>query len=186
MYLTFVQTIWRNDKNLKEHIVTSFLFSFFRLDDREEPIIQEKEISAPSESPTNSILQYPVTDKLRKWLSSLIKHPPASGMRTASPGLTWGRLTEAFQIKRRAKRSRGHTHSRGSKSHPQHAQLKRVGCVLGTCQVQNLSHRLYQLMGRNGREESSPVNPRSPHSYGWARLHLLQVDQYLYSFDWRY
>uniref|UniRef100_A0A8C1MBR1 Adrenomedullin 2b n=1 Tax=Cyprinus carpio TaxID=7962 RepID=A0A8C1MBR1_CYPCA len=53
---------------------------------------------------------------------------------------------------------------RGSRSHPQ-GQLMRVGCVLGTCQVQNLSHRLYQLNGPNGRQDA-PINPRSPHSYG--------------------
>uniref|UniRef100_A0A8C5DV60 Adrenomedullin 2b n=1 Tax=Gouania willdenowi TaxID=441366 RepID=A0A8C5DV60_GOUWI len=47
-----------------------------------------------------------------------------------------------------------------------HGHLMRVGCVLGTCQVQNLSHRLYQLIGQSGREDSSPINPRSPHSYG--------------------
>ncbi|XP_048782255.1 protein ADM2 [Lagopus muta] len=46
------------------------------------------------------------------------------------------------------------------------AQPLRVGCVLGTCQVQNLSHRLWQLMGRPGRQDSSPMNPNSPHSYG--------------------
>ncbi|XP_050181010.1 protein ADM2 [Myiozetetes cayanensis] len=42
----------------------------------------------------------------------------------------------------------------------------RVGCVLGTCQVQNLSHRLWQLRGLSGRRDSSPMNPNSPHSYG--------------------
>ncbi|TFK00887.1 ADM2 [Platysternon megacephalum] len=47
-----------------------------------------------------------------------------------------------------------------------HAQLMRVGCVLGTCQVQNLGHRLWQLMGQSGRQDSSPMNPNSPHSYG--------------------
>ncbi|KYO32324.1 ADM2 preproprotein [Alligator mississippiensis] len=47
-----------------------------------------------------------------------------------------------------------------------HGQLMRVGCVLGTCQVQNLSHRLWQLMGQSGRQDSSPMNPNSPHSYG--------------------
>ncbi|XP_074725672.1 protein ADM2 [Strix uralensis] len=47
-----------------------------------------------------------------------------------------------------------------------HAHLLRVGCVLGTCQVQNLSHRLWQLMGQSGRQDSSPMNPNSPHSYG--------------------
>ncbi|XP_026120933.1 ADM2-like [Carassius auratus] len=53
---------------------------------------------------------------------------------------------------------------RGSHSHPQ-GQRMRVGCVLGTCQVQNLSHRLYQLNGPHGRQDA-PINPRSPHSYG--------------------
>lgn len=48
--------------------------------------------------------------------------------------------------------------------HPPH--LMRVGCVLGTCQVQNLSHRLWQLKGQLGRQNSSPMNPNSPHSYG--------------------
>ncbi|TRY58641.1 hypothetical protein DNTS_024787 [Danionella cerebrum] len=46
-----------------------------------------------------------------------------------------------------------------------HAQLMRVRCVLGTCQVQNLSHRLYQLNSQTGLQEV-PINPRSPHSYG--------------------
>ncbi|XP_061631219.1 uncharacterized protein adm2b [Phyllopteryx taeniolatus] len=60
-------------------------------------------------------------------------------------------------------RSRGRRHANGRRAH---GQLMRAGCVLGTCQVQNLSHRLYQLIGRSGREDSSPINPRSPHSYG--------------------
>uniref|UniRef100_A0A8C0WF42 ADM2 n=1 Tax=Castor canadensis TaxID=51338 RepID=A0A8C0WF42_CASCN len=46
------------------------------------------------------------------------------------------------------------------------AQLLRVGCVLGTCQVQNLSHRLWQLVRPAGRQDSAPVDPSSPHSYG--------------------
>ncbi|XP_021494674.1 protein ADM2 [Meriones unguiculatus] len=46
------------------------------------------------------------------------------------------------------------------------AQLLRVGCVLGTCQVQNLSHRLWQLVRPAGRRDSAPVDPSSPHSYG--------------------
>ncbi|XP_037703461.1 protein ADM2 [Choloepus didactylus] len=45
-------------------------------------------------------------------------------------------------------------------------QLLRVGCVLGTCQVQNLSHRLWQLVGQAGRRDVVPVDPGSPHSYG--------------------
>ncbi|XP_039617536.1 protein ADM2 [Polypterus senegalus] len=65
--------------------------------------------------------------------------------------------------KQKVSRGRRHAHP-GSRGH--HPQLMRVGCVLGTCQVQNLSHRLWQLIGQSGREDSSPVNPRSPHSYG--------------------
>uniref|UniRef100_A0A8C2WL54 Adrenomedullin 2 n=1 Tax=Cyclopterus lumpus TaxID=8103 RepID=A0A8C2WL54_CYCLU len=60
-------------------------------------------------------------------------------------------------------RGRRHANSGGGRGH---SHLMRVGCVLGTCQVQNLSHRLYQLIGQSGRENSSPINPRSPHSYG--------------------
>ncbi|XP_039988183.1 protein ADM2 [Xiphias gladius] len=63
----------------------------------------------------------------------------------------------------RRSRGRRHANSGGGRGH---SHLMRVGCVLGTCQVQNLSHRLYQLIGQSGREDSSPINPRSPHSYG--------------------
>ncbi|XP_040894130.1 uncharacterized protein adm2b [Toxotes jaculatrix] len=63
----------------------------------------------------------------------------------------------------RGSRGRRHANSSGGRGH---SHLMRVGCVLGTCQVQNLSHRLYQLIGQSGREGSSPINPRSPHSYG--------------------
>ncbi|XP_036614717.1 protein ADM2 [Trichosurus vulpecula] len=56
---------------------------------------------------------------------------------------------------------RGRRHARRH-----HAQLMRMGCVLSTCQVQNLSHRLRQLMGQSGRQDSAPMNPKSPHSYG--------------------
>ncbi|XP_008701197.2 protein ADM2 [Ursus maritimus] len=46
------------------------------------------------------------------------------------------------------------------------AQLLRVGCALGTCQVQNLGHRLWQLVGSAGPRDSAPMDPSSPHSYG--------------------
>lgn len=62
-------------------------------------------------------------------------------------------------------RSRGRRHAHGGGVRG-HGHLMRAGCVLGTCQVQNLSHRLYQLIGPSGRENSSPINPRSPHSFG--------------------
>ncbi|XP_007545821.1 PREDICTED: ADM2 [Poecilia mexicana] len=67
------------------------------------------------------------------------------------------------QVWQRGSRGRRHANSGSSRGH---GHLMRVGCVLGTCQVQNLSHRLYQLIGQNGREDFSPINPRSPHSYG--------------------
>ncbi|KAL6117104.1 adm2 [Pungitius sinensis] len=103
-----------------------------------------------------------------KWLAGFLRHQPASGVRAASPELAWARPVGTSQIELRGPRVRRHAHSGSRKGHhyPQHAQLMRVGCVLGTCQVQNLSHRLYQLVAQNGREDSSPINPRSPHSYG--------------------
>ncbi|XP_070710264.1 protein ADM2a [Pempheris klunzingeri] len=115
-------------------------------------------ISVPSSAPSQS----------PQWPPGFLRHQPASGVRRASSSLAWARHTEVSQAKRRALRVRRHAHSasRGGHHYPHHAQLMRVGCVLGTCQVQNLSHRLYQLIGQSGREDSSPINPRSPHSYG--------------------
>ncbi|XP_036285952.1 protein ADM2 [Pipistrellus kuhlii] len=46
------------------------------------------------------------------------------------------------------------------------AQRLRVGCVLSTCQVQNLSHRLWQLVASAGPRDPAPMDPSSPHSYG--------------------
>uniref|UniRef100_A0A6I8REF2 Uncharacterized protein n=1 Tax=Xenopus tropicalis TaxID=8364 RepID=A0A6I8REF2_XENTR len=54
--------------------------------------------------------------------------------------------------KRRVRRSHG-------------PRLMRVGCSLGTCQVQILNHRLWQLMGQSGKEDS-PIELSNPHSYG--------------------
>ncbi|XP_066580015.1 protein ADM2a [Amia ocellicauda] len=68
------------------------------------------------------------------------------------------------EVMQKLSRGRRHTHTGVRAGH--HPQLMRVGCVLGTCQVQNLSHRLWQLIGQSGREDSSPVHPKSPHSYG--------------------
>lgn len=79
----------------------------------------------------------------------------------------------------RTLRARRYSHSRGSRGHHQN-QLMRVGCVLGTCQVQNLSHRLYQLIGQSGREDSSPMNPQSPHSYGWVRWPLFVCQSFIF------
>ncbi|KAM3608550.1 uncharacterized protein V6R79_000838 [Siganus canaliculatus] len=92
------------------------------------------------------------------WRGQLHKEPLP---RLSAPLLDHGDslLTQAPSWQRRS-RGRRHVNGRG------HGHLMRVGCVLGTCQVQNLSHRLYQLIGQSGREDSSPINPRSPHSYG--------------------
>ncbi|KAM4614910.1 protein ADM2a [Polymixia lowei] len=100
-------------------------------------------------------------------LPDFLRDTRPNKVRVALSSLAWARPAEGPEIHRRASRNRRHTHtgSRGG-HHPHHAQLMRVGCVLGTCQVQNLSHRLYQLIGQSGRQDSSPINPRSPHSYG--------------------
>lgn len=79
--------------------------------------------------------------------------PPANGDRALPDTLTWKH------------RSRGRRHANGAGGRS-HGHVMRVACVLGTCQVQNLSHRLYQLIGQSGKVESSPINPHSPHSYG--------------------
>ncbi|XP_039560499.1 protein ADM2 [Passer montanus] len=68
------------------------------------------------------------------------------------------RLILRHDPRRDPRAGRGRRHAGG--------HLARVGCVLGTCQLQNLSHRLWQLRGQWGRRDSSPMNPNSPHSYG--------------------
>ncbi|XP_077401325.1 protein ADM2-like [Vanacampus margaritifer] len=100
-----------------------------------------------------------------KW--PLRKQQP-SKVKRSTFSLAWARPVERLGVHGRPARARRHAHpgSRGTHHYPHHAQLMRVGCVLGTCQVQNLSHRLYQLIGQSGREDSSPINPRSPYSYG--------------------
>ncbi|XP_061663296.1 protein ADM2a [Syngnathoides biaculeatus] len=94
-----------------------------------------------------------------------LRHLPPPEASRSNPALAWAQPAERPGVNGRPQRTRRHAH-RGAHHYPHHAQLMRVGCVLGTCQVQNLSHRLYQLIGQSGREDSSPINPRSPHSYG--------------------
>ncbi|XP_054632763.1 uncharacterized protein adm2b [Dunckerocampus dactyliophorus] len=102
-------------------------------------------------------LDDPITlaDRRYRWRAILKREPP----------LWLSELLfhqEALSLARKGRlRGRRHANNGGRRG-----QLLRVGCVLGTCQVQNLSHRLYQLIGQSGREDSSPINPRSPHSYG--------------------
>ncbi|XP_028810710.1 protein ADM2a [Denticeps clupeoides] len=107
---------------------------------------------------------WPPRQPSQHWRALLLKHTPQEST-DMPPWLDPVALAGEKEPRRRGRRGRRHVNSR-SYHHPHHAQLMRVGCVLGTCQVQNLSHRLYQLMGQSGREDSSPINPRSPHSYG--------------------
>ncbi|XP_026182529.1 protein ADM2a [Mastacembelus armatus] len=126
--------------------------------DQEEASENQSNIGAPSSGPS----------RFPKWLLSFLGHQPASRVKTVFPRLAWARPREASQITGKGSRVRrqAQSGSRGVHHYPHHGQLMRVGCVLGTCQVQNLSHRLYQLIGQSGREDSAPINPRSPHSYG--------------------
>ncbi|KAI3366984.1 hypothetical protein L3Q82_009620 [Scortum barcoo] len=141
-----------------------------RLDLFNKLIDQREDKASASERQTHIAVSSPAPSQTPKWLSGFLRHQPASGVRRPSPRLAWAHPAEASQIERRALRARRHVHSGTRREvvyhYPHHAQLMRVGCVLGTCQVQNLSHRLYQLIGQSGREDSSPINPRSPHSYG--------------------
>lgn len=129
-------------------------------------LIHQREDKTSALGSQTHVVPFSALSQSPKWL----RHQPASGVRMASPSLAWARPTEASQIEQRVLRTRRHAHSGSRNGHhyPHHAQLMRVGCVLGTCQVQNLSHRLYQLIGQSGREDSSPINPRSPYSYGWV------------------
>lgn len=113
-------------------------------------------------------------DRTALWRALLSRNPPAPFEDPLSvfriphaPSPTGGASTEQVEEPNlRGSRNRRHAFIRSHQSH--HGHLMRVGCVLGTCQVQNLGHRLYQLVGQAGREDSSPKNLRSPHSYGWA------------------
>ncbi|XP_068442839.1 protein ADM2a [Clinocottus analis] len=140
----------------------------YRLDLLNKLFDQREDKASVSGSQTHMAVPSSAPGPSPKLLPGFLRRQPASGVRAALPSLAWARPVGTPQIEPRAPRARRHAHS-GSRSghhYPQHTQLMRVGCVLGTCQVQNLSHRLYQLIGQNGREESSPINPRSPHSYG--------------------
>ncbi|KAJ4924574.1 hypothetical protein JOQ06_003528 [Pogonophryne albipinna] len=119
----------------------------------------------PSRSLTHNDVPSSTLKQAPKWLPGFLRLRPASGVRTSPPSLAWARPRDESPRSSRVRR-RAHSGPRSSRHYPQNAQLMRVGCVLGTCQVQNLSHRLYQLIGQNGRKDSSPINPRSPHSYG--------------------
>ncbi|XP_039523987.1 LOW QUALITY PROTEIN: protein ADM2a [Pimephales promelas] len=99
-------------------------------------------------------------DRTILWRAILSRPPPPCPKRLPQPKA--GESSQTDESPRQ--RERRNVHSRGHHNH-HHGQLMRVGCVLGTCQVQNLSHRLYQLGGQSRREDS-PINPSNPRSYG--------------------
>lgn len=141
---------------------SSFLLSSDLLNERTDQSNDGTSPSASVDIPASA------TGPSPKWPPAFLSRQPASGVRTFfPPSLAWARPREAPVVVRRVRRARRQAHA-GTRGHhhPHHGQLMRVGCVLGTCQVQNLSHRLYQLIGQGGREDSSPINPRSPHSFG--------------------
>ncbi|KAJ0037022.1 hypothetical protein NL108_014356 [Boleophthalmus pectinirostris] len=115
------------------------------------------EDAPPSSAPASD------SGPLTKWLTSLLQRRSTRSVSKASSPSSSSDPSPAPE-RSPLLRPRRHLSARGSQHH--HAQLMRVGCKLGTCQVQNLSHRLYQLIGQRGREDSSPINPKSPHSYG--------------------
>uniref|UniRef100_A0A3Q2YDT6 Adrenomedullin 2b n=1 Tax=Hippocampus comes TaxID=109280 RepID=A0A3Q2YDT6_HIPCM len=135
------------------------LLSLFSLDHLNKLIDSEEDPSLVPGAQTNT------ASPSVKWA---LRHQQPSKAKRSNPSLAWARPADRFGVPATSLRARRHAHPgfRGTHHYPHHAQLMRVGCVLGTCQVQNLSHRLYQLIGQSGREDSSPINPRSPHSYG--------------------
>uniref|UniRef100_A0A3B3BJM8 Adrenomedullin 2b n=1 Tax=Oryzias melastigma TaxID=30732 RepID=A0A3B3BJM8_ORYME len=114
--------------------------------------------SHPNVLPTASDLSLSVGDRLLQEGSRILWRAPPH--QEPSLHLNQNGLSEA-KMWQRGLRGRRHANGSNGRGH-----MMRVGCVLGTCQVQNLSHRLYQLIGQSGKEDSSPINPRSPHSYG--------------------
>lgn len=130
-----------------------------------DPSDDETLPSASEDVPTSTLDPFP------DWLPRVQSRRASSRVKTVLPSLAWALPSNAPKPAKRVRRARNtHKGARGGHHHhhhhPHNGQLMRVGCVLGTCQVQNLSHRLYQLIGQSGREDSSPINPRSPHSFG--------------------
>lgn len=122
--------------------------------------------SDPSSDDSTNAPAVPL-DRTSLWRALLYKNPPPLSKESTNADKptanSVGRGTESNQ---RSSRGRRNAYVRGH--HHQHGQLMRVGCILGTCQAQKLSHRLYQLVGQTGREDSAPINPNNPHSYGWS------------------
>lgn len=161
------------DSNTASVILWHNSSSLHSLDLLNELMDQSNDEASPSESedvPASTPGRFP------EQLPGVQSRRASSRVKTFSPSLAWALPGNAPKVAKRVRRARNaHTGSRGGhhhNHHPHHGQLMRVGCVLGTCQVQNLSHRLYQLIGQSGREDSSPINPRSPHSFGWVGRQL--------------
>ncbi|XP_022374864.1 ADM2 [Enhydra lutris kenyoni] len=103
----------------------------------------------PARTPSSGLKPRHPTPRRVVWRLQQALHPQRSASQAPAPG---------WPLRGGPPRHLGPRRSRD--------QLLRVGCVLGTCQVQNLSHRLWQLVGSAGPRDSAPMDPSSPHSYG--------------------
>ncbi|KAJ3612399.1 hypothetical protein NHX12_020675 [Muraenolepis orangiensis] len=131
--------------------------------DTEAPVPEaQSEVSTAELSPAVP----PSSDRLALSLERAV----SSNARVAAAlsSLAWARPDSGRRVLRRSLRTRRNArhHQRKRQHNSHHSKLNKEGCPLGTCSVHNLSHRLYQLIGQSGREDSSPINPRSPHSFG--------------------
>ncbi|XP_061420394.1 pro-adrenomedullin-like isoform X2 [Lethenteron reissneri] len=54
-------------------------------------------------------------------------------------------------------------------AHAHHSKSMRAGCSLGTCQVVNLSHRLYRLLGKIDKDDAAGNTTWNPNSFGRRR-----------------
>ncbi|KAM6216524.1 protein ADM2 [Rhynchocyon petersi] len=100
----------------------------------------------------------------------------SSGLHPQHPAPRIWKLQKGLQPQKSASRTPARTQSLQDHGHrcsdPHHAgacrpqaRLLRVGCMLGTCQVHHLSHRLWRLR-QASQLDLAPLDPNSPHSYG--------------------
>ncbi|CAL8405355.1 unnamed protein product [Arctogadus glacialis] len=131
-----------------------------------EALVQE------ATSDVSAVTPSPAVRRPSESLAESLKRVASANARAAAvSSLAWARPDSGRRILRRSLRTRRNAHHRQHHRHHHHhnsphSKSNKDGCPLGTCSVHNLSHRLYQLIGQSGREDSPKVNPMSPHSFG--------------------